>query len=157
MMMFICIKINESHYIALFVVSGSIKKPFSIGCVNIYFFQSIVNYLFSIDLKVWGYLTLLIWWFINFKQHLSSIWSSIHEEVKQHRAWVWKKALLIKRSCNLENDKGFVDKDWVVSDSIKIGCDECIYSWSFETMVRVSRICKEYSFSHQNFLPSHMA
>ena len=45
---------------ALFVVSRSIKKLFSIGCVNIYFSQSIVFaniYLFSI---VWGYPTLLI-------------------------------------------------------------------------------------------------
>ena len=29
-------------------VSGSIKDLFSTGCVNIYFSQSIVNYLFSI-------------------------------------------------------------------------------------------------------------
>ena len=35
-----------SHVIALFVVSGSIKKLFSIDCASIYFFQSIVNYLF---------------------------------------------------------------------------------------------------------------
>ena len=30
--------------------------------------------------------------------HLSNIWSSIHEEVKQHWGWVEKKALLIKKS-----------------------------------------------------------
>ena len=53
-------EIKESQYIALFVVSESIKKSFSIDCVNIYFSQSIVSYLFSIDLKVWGYPTLLI-------------------------------------------------------------------------------------------------
>ena len=44
-------KINEPWYIALFVVSGSIKMLFSIDCVNVYFSQSIafVNiYLFSI-------------------------------------------------------------------------------------------------------------
>ena len=35
-------KINESRYIALFVVSGSIKKLFSINYINIYFSQSIV-------------------------------------------------------------------------------------------------------------------
>ena len=63
----VCLKINESQYIALFVVCGTIKKLFSIDCVNIYFSQSIVNYLFSIGLKVWGYPTLLISWFINFK------------------------------------------------------------------------------------------
>ena len=49
------LKINESGYIALFLVSGSIKKLFSIDwvmelydSVNIDFSQSIVNYLFSI-------------------------------------------------------------------------------------------------------------
>ena len=61
---------NESRYIALLVVSGCIKKLFSIACVNIYFSQSIVNYLFSIffsiDLKVLGYPTMLMSWFINF-------------------------------------------------------------------------------------------
>ena len=36
------LKINEPRYIALFVVSGSIKKLFSIDCVNIYFSQSIL-------------------------------------------------------------------------------------------------------------------
>ena len=44
----------------IFVVSGSIKKLFSIYYVNINFSQSIVNHLFSVDLKVWGYPTLLI-------------------------------------------------------------------------------------------------
>ena len=39
---FILIKVNKSGYIALFVVSGSIKKLFSIDCVNIYFSQAIV-------------------------------------------------------------------------------------------------------------------
>ena len=34
------------------------------------------------------------------KQHLSNIWSSIHDKVKQHWGWVEKKALLIKkRAC----------------------------------------------------------
>ena len=42
------IKVNESRCIAFFVVSGSIKKVFSIDCVNIYFSQLIVNYLFLI-------------------------------------------------------------------------------------------------------------
>ena len=61
-------KINESQYIALCVISGSIKNNLSIHCVNIYFPQSIVSYLFTIDLKVWGYPTLVILWFINFKK-----------------------------------------------------------------------------------------
>ena len=33
------LKINESRYIALLVFSGSIKKTFSIDCVNIYRFS----------------------------------------------------------------------------------------------------------------------
>ena len=36
------IKVNKSLYIALFMVNGSIKKLFSIDCVNIYFPQWIV-------------------------------------------------------------------------------------------------------------------
>ena len=31
------------------------------------------------------------------KQHLSNIWSSIHEKVKQHWGWVEKKVLFIKK------------------------------------------------------------
>ena len=34
---------------------------------------------------------------ICIKQHLSNIWSSIHEKVKQHWVWIEKKALLIKK------------------------------------------------------------
>ena len=39
------LKINESRCIALLVPRGSIKKLFSIDCVDIYISQSIVNYL----------------------------------------------------------------------------------------------------------------
>ena len=57
-------KVNESRYISLFVVSGSIKKLLSIGRVDTYFSRSIVSYLFlnifSIDLKLWGYSILLL-------------------------------------------------------------------------------------------------
>ena len=31
--------------------------------------------------------------------HLSNIWSSIHEEVKQHWGWVEKKRCLLKKAC----------------------------------------------------------
>ena len=61
------VKVNESRYIALFVFSKSIKKLFSIDCVNIYhllIFFSIdfaINYIdidlfsifFSIDFARW--------------------------------------------------------------------------------------------------------
>ena len=65
------LKINESQYITLFVVSVSIKSLFSTDCVNIYFSQSKVSYLFPIDLKVWGYPKLLISRLINFKHFYS--------------------------------------------------------------------------------------
>ena len=51
---FFVFKINESRYFALFVVSWSIKKIFSIDYVNNYLF----SIFFSIDFlsgKVWGY------------------------------------------------------------------------------------------------------
>ena len=38
--------------------------------------------------------------FICIKQHLSNIWSSVYENVKQHWGWVEKKALLIKKACS---------------------------------------------------------
>ena len=47
--MILQLKLNESRYIALFVVSGSIKKLFSIDCVNIYLF----SIFFSIDFSGW--------------------------------------------------------------------------------------------------------
>ena len=60
----------KSLSIALFVVSGSIKKLFSVACGNIYFSQSTIfsNIIFSQyffqyilpDEKVWGYPTLLV-------------------------------------------------------------------------------------------------
>ena len=34
------------------------------------------------------------------KKHLSNIWSSIHDKVKQHWGLVEKKVLLIKKACN---------------------------------------------------------
>ena len=53
-------KFNKSKYTVLFVVSGSIKKLFSIDCVDIYFSQSIVfpniyffSIFFSIDFARW--------------------------------------------------------------------------------------------------------
>ena len=36
---------------------------------------------------------------ICIKQHLSNIWSSIHEKVKQHRDWFEKRVDYIKKAC----------------------------------------------------------
>ena len=36
---------------------------------------------------------------IRTKQHLSNIWSSIHEKVKQHWGWV-EKSVAYKKACN---------------------------------------------------------
>ena len=46
---YITFKINESRYVALFAVSGSIKKLFSIDYVNAYLF----SIFFSIDFSQW--------------------------------------------------------------------------------------------------------
>ena len=43
------LKVNESRYIALFMFSGSIKKLFSIDCINVYF----LSILFAIDFARW--------------------------------------------------------------------------------------------------------
>ena len=48
------LKVNESQYIALFVFTGSIKKLFSIDCVDIY----LLSILFSIDFTRWESVTL---------------------------------------------------------------------------------------------------
>ena len=51
------------------------------------------------------YLSIMM--FICIKQHLSKIWSSTQEEVKQHWGWVekehclWKKACIWRQWCNL--------------------------------------------------------
>ena len=56
-------QVNESGYIALFVVSRSIKKLFSIDYVNIYFF----SIFFSIDFALWKIVGLTqIAYIINF-------------------------------------------------------------------------------------------
>ena len=34
------------------------------------------------------------------KQHLSNIWSPVHEKVKQHWGWAEKKVLLFKKTCS---------------------------------------------------------
>ena len=73
------IKVSESRYITLFLVSGSIRKLFSTDCAififSQYFSQLIVSififspYFFQHILpggKVRGYSTLAISWFINF-------------------------------------------------------------------------------------------
>ena len=39
--------------------------------------------------NVWGWL-----WLYCIKQHVSNIWSSLHEKVKLHRGWVDKKRYL---------------------------------------------------------------
>ena len=40
----VAMQTDESRYIAFFVVSGSVKKLFSIDCVNVYFSQSISDF-----------------------------------------------------------------------------------------------------------------
>ena len=66
-------KINESRYIVLFVVRGSIKMVFSITSIfsfSRYFLQYILP-----SGKVWGYLTLLVTGFINIFRFFSILHS----------------------------------------------------------------------------------
>ena len=65
--------------IALFVVSGSLKKLFSIYFVDIYFFQSIANCLFLIFFNGVTSHCLPISWFINFNQ-----WKCWEESILIH-------------------------------------------------------------------------
>ena len=67
------VKVNESRFIASYLVSGSIKKVFSIDSVDIYFSKSnvlpVLSFLniFFNKFKSLGYPRLLILWLINFK------------------------------------------------------------------------------------------
>ena len=47
LLLHILIKVNESRYIALFVVSGYIKKIFLMDCVNIYLFSLFFKIVFA--------------------------------------------------------------------------------------------------------------
>ena len=49
------------------------------------------------------------------KQHLSNIWSSIHEKVKQHWGWVEKKRCLYKKSVFLNFVHDYFLKNFRVS------------------------------------------
>ena len=60
------LKVNESQYIALLVVSESIKKLFSFVCVNIYHSSTFISTEFLPGREVWNYPRLLTSWFINF-------------------------------------------------------------------------------------------
>ena len=66
---FFSIKINDSQYIALFMVRRPIKKLFWIDYVNTHLFSIFFKYILPSG-KVWGYPTLLILWFVNFKRYL---------------------------------------------------------------------------------------
>ena len=43
--------------------------------------------------------------FICIKQHISNMWSSVHEKIKQQWGWVEKKRCLLKKACT--SFKGF--------------------------------------------------
>ena len=60
------IKVSKSRYIALFVYSRSIKKLFSVDCVNIYLFSIFFQSIF-LGGKGWGYPALFISLLINFE------------------------------------------------------------------------------------------
>ena len=57
-------------------------------------------------------LTMMI--LICIKQHLSNIWSSIHEKVKQHWGWIEKKRFLQKKLVILIGMKSKVPSTWMI-------------------------------------------
>ena len=78
------LKVNESRYIALFVISLSVKKLFSIDCDNIYVFSIFT----SINFARWKSVGLLHTTYIVTLLTLSSrslgvhIWNSLSENIK---------------------------------------------------------------------------
>ena len=68
-------KLNESRYIALFVVSGSIKMLFSVDCVNIYLSQQLSFLYIFFNLKVQGYPILLV------SREYDGLWSSLFSKI----------------------------------------------------------------------------
>ena len=76
---------------------------------------------------------------IVIKHKLSSIWSSIHEKVKQHQGWVEKKALLIKTSLKFIIKTSFQSQ--VLSHFLanKSSCWDLYYNYVFWKFQRNSR------------------
>ena len=57
--------------------------------------------------------------FIYIKQHLSNIWSSIHEKVKQYRGWI-EKSVAYKKTCNPKTEKHLVLQKFVEEESSNV-------------------------------------
>ena len=87
------IKVNESRMLH-YLWSADLSKSFS-HCVNIYFWRSIIfDHFFSqyilIDFGRWCYCTLLILWFVNFKEmtwEVLFLWIAVREIRNIHMAW----------------------------------------------------------------------
>ena len=73
------------------------------------------------------------------KQHLSSIWNSIHEKVKQHWGWVGKKVLLIKK--RVKHYIVFINKYRPNNPLVHFPQKNCIMSFG---ITKISRKSKKY-------------
>ena len=51
----------------------------------------------------------------SIKQHISNIWSSTHEKIKQHLDWVEKKCCLYKKSVYHAEQPGMTDEQALFS------------------------------------------
>ena len=79
--------------------------------------------------------------FICIKQHLSNIWSSIHEKVMQHLGWVEKKRCLYKKSVQHRISFPF----YVVHHENKHSCNKT------NEMMNIVFIIKKKSFFYYCF------
>ena len=89
---YVSIKVNESRYIALFVVKKLFPLDYSIFLLSRYFF--------SIDfpqLKAWSYPTLLVLSFINFKSDTRKSDTQIYKRTPMSKCDFSKVALQLSR------------------------------------------------------------
>ena len=61
-------KFNEARLTSHGFASGSLKKLFSIDCVNIYLSEYVFQQILPVG-KMWGYTELLMSWFLTIKQN----------------------------------------------------------------------------------------
>ena len=115
---------NESQYIALFVVSGSIKKLSSIDCVNIFWYVLFVIAFINVFIKVtWnvtlaqlfryfflffllsfiGLVFITIWYFVNIilrHHNYNQLYVQIYQEIKTELAYKYILLLLFWSQLN---------------------------------------------------------
>ena len=101
---------NESRYVEFFVVSGSIKRLFSIDYVNVFLFSIFLQWILPGG-KVWGYPTLLISRFINYGVFIDSC--------KLYR--IYGNHTTFSKHFSLENSPSSL-KQWLSNKAKKCSC-----------------------------------